>query len=107
MRCLDMIEVNMRQAMGFKAFRIDGCLEHLGAEMEVTIQLLLHMNKQPGTSLSHSGEGHLLYLHKVIVTYYIHIPYSFLGLADYFVTQRVMAHGWIGYTGIDTEYETF
>ncbi len=41
----------------------------------------------------------------LIVTYYIHIPYSFLGLADYFVTQRVMAHGWIGYTGIDTEYE--
>jgi hypothetical protein len=38
MRCLDMIEVNMRQAMDFKAFRIDGCLEHLGAEMEVTSQ---------------------------------------------------------------------
>lgn len=38
MRCLDMIEVNMKQAMNFKAFRIDGCLEYLGAEMEVTSQ---------------------------------------------------------------------
>lgn len=41
----------------------------------------------------------------LIVTYYIHIPYSFLGIADYFVSQRVMAHGWIGYTGINIEYE--
>ncbi len=41
----------------------------------------------------------------LIVTYYIHIPYSFLGIADYLVTQRVMAHGWIGYTGIDIKYE--
>ncbi len=38
MRCLDMIEVNMRQAMEFKSFQMDGCLEYLEAEMEVTSQ---------------------------------------------------------------------